>query len=318
MHRPEFLVQAGSPGFIDHQYPKAAELLKNWDGTTEMSGPTLIGVPLSKPSISHSGASFTPTVVRKLLHSYSSYALEDELDLRECNVLHDAGDIYMHATKVEESYHRIENSVAQITGKHPDCLPLFIGGDHSITYSTIKGLTASKSGKIGIIQFDAHHDLRNTDDGGPTNGTPFRRLIEGGVIQGQHLVQIGIRNYSNSSYYHQYAKQHGVTVYSMADVRKQGINRILASAVQQLKEKVDHLYVSIDMDVLDQAFAPGCPAIGPGGMTSEQLLEAIFELGKEPLVCGLDIVEIDPTIDIRDMTSRVAVHCLLEFLRGKK
>ncbi|CAG9620622.1 formimidoylglutamase [Sutcliffiella rhizosphaerae] len=317
MNRPAYLLPAGEPPFVDRHYPKAAELLVGWDGVETLKGPTLIGVPISKPSISHSGASFTPAVVRKLFHSYSSYALDGEVDLRNSESLYDAGDIYMHATDIKESYLRIEKAVVSLVKENKDCLPMFIGGDHSITYSTIKALSISKNGKIGIIQFDAHHDLRNTEDGGPTNGTPFRRLLEGGVIEGENLVQIGIRNYSNSSHYHQYAKEQAITVYTMSDVKNSGILNIMKESIRFLKEKVDHIYISIDIDVLDQAFAPGCPAIGPGGMTSDQLLEAILLAGKEKTVCGLDIVEIDPTMDFRDMTSRVAVHCVLEFLRGR-
>lgn len=315
--RPPYLQTAGNPPFIDRHYPKAAELLRSWDGEEELTGTALIGVPISKPSISHSGASFTPGVVRKLLQSYSTYAVEDEVDLRESANLMDAGDIYMHATDIKESYRRMEETVASLLAGNKECVPLFIGGDHSITFSTLSGMSQMKQGKIGVIQFDAHHDLRNTDDGGPTNGTPFRRLLEAGVLQGDHLVQIGIRNYSNSSYYHQYAKENGVKVFTMGDVKNRGIADVIRESVDHLRGKVEHLYLSIDIDVLDQAFAPGCPAIGPGGMTSDQLLEAIYLLGKEDKVCGLDIVEIDPTIDFRDMTSRVAVHCLLEFLRGR-
>jgi formiminoglutamase len=317
LSRPAFLQAAGAPPFVDRHYPKAAELLQAWDGEEEVTGTTLIGVPLSKPSISHSGASFTPGVVRKLLQSYSTYAVEGEVDLRESSMLTDAGDIHMHATDIKESYRRIEEAVSSLLGKNKDCIPLFVGGDHSITFSTISGMSEVKTGKIGVIQFDAHHDLRNTEDGGPTNGTPFRRLLEAEVLEGDHLVQIGIRNYSNSSYYHHYAKENGIKVFTMGDVKRKGIPDVIRESVELLKGKVEHIYLSIDIDVLDQAYAPGCPAIGPGGMTSDQLLEAIYLLGTEETVCGLDIVEIDPTIDFRDMTSRVAVHCLLEFLRGR-
>ena len=73
-------------------------------------------------------------------------------------------------------------------------IPIVLGGDHSISFPSITGFANSK-GKVGIIQFDAHHDLRNLDDGGPSNGTPFRSLLENGVITGKQLVQIGIRNF---------------------------------------------------------------------------------------------------------------------------
>lgn len=317
MNKLPYMQTSGGPAFVDRHYPKAAELLQSWDGKEAVEGLALVGVPLSKPSISHSGASFTPGVFRRLLQSYSTYAVDDQTELLASPKLSDMGDIVMHATNVEESYRRIEETVSSLMDAHPSCLPIFIGGDHSITYSTLKGLSGKK-GSVGVIQFDAHHDLRNTEDGGPTNGTPFRRLLEAGLLKGEHLVQIGIRNYSNSSFYHQYAREQCVKIFSMADVKKQGIVQVMTSAIQYLEDKVDHIYVSVDIDVLDQAFAPGCPAIGPGGMTSDQLLEAIHLLGKREKVCGLDMVEIDPTIDFRDMTTRVAVFCLLEFMRGRE
>jgi formiminoglutamase len=171
---------------------------------------------------------------------------------------------------------------------------------------------------VGVIQFDAHHDLRNTADGGRSNGTPFRSLIEQGVIDGENLIQIGIRNFSNSKPYSEYGLDNGVTIYTMRDVREHGIEKIIETSLSSLREKVDAIYVSVDMDVLDQAFAPGCPAIGPGGMDSMTLLDAISLLANEQKVQGMDIVEIDPTIDFRDMTSRIAAHIILTFLTNKQ
>ncbi|TKI89763.1 formimidoylglutamase, partial [Bacillus cereus] len=89
---------------------------------------------------------------------------------------------------------------------------------------------ANSKGKVGIIQFDAHHDLRNLDDGGPSNGTPFRSLLENDVIAGKQLVQIGIRNFSNARAYHEYAIEHGVTVYTMKDVREREIKDIITES----------------------------------------------------------------------------------------
>ena len=135
-------------------------------------------------------------------------------------------------------------------------IPIVLGGDHSISFPSITGFANSK-GKVGIIQFDAHHDLRNLDDGGPSNGTPFRSLLENGVITGKQLVQIGIRNFSNARAYHEYAKEHGVTVYTMKDVREREIKDIMTESIEVLRRQgVTSIYISLDMDVLDQAFAP--------------------------------------------------------------
>ncbi|WP_064091897.1 formimidoylglutamase [Rossellomorea aquimaris] len=304
---------AGKAQFKDRYTTKAAELLAPW-GEGEKGDIAILGAPLSKPSISHSGASFAPDAIRKCLNSFTTYNIEKGTDLAEANKkIIDFGDITMHPTSIEDCHERIYQSVKEVANSNAAPFTIILGGDHSITTSAVKAIKETK-GTVGIIQFDAHHDLRNTDDGGPTNGTPFRRLIEGGHIQGEHLIQIGIRNYANAKAYHDYAIEKGVTVYTMKDVRQHPITDIITKSLQQLQDKVDTIYLSVDMDVLDQAYAPGCPAIGPGGMHPDTLSEAIETALVHPKVEMMDIVEIDPTLDVRDMTSRRAALIILELL----
>jgi formiminoglutamase len=304
---------AGKAQFKDRYTTKAAELLTPWE-EGKKGDIAIIGAPLSKPSISHSGASFAPDAIRRCLNSFTTYNIERGTDLAEDNkTIIDFGDITMHPTSIEESHQRIYESVKAATSTNAAPFTIILGGDHSITTSTVKAIKETK-GTVGIIQFDAHHDLRNTGDGGPTNGTPFRRLLEEGHIKGEHLIQIGIRNYANAKAYHDYAIEQGVTVYTMKDVRQQQITKLIQDSLAQLESKVDTIYLSVDMDVLDQAYAPGCPAIGPGGMDPQSLTDGIEIAVKHNKVWFMDIVEIDPTIDSRDMTSRVASSLLLETL----
>jgi formiminoglutamase len=304
---------AGKAQFKDRYTTKAAELLTPWE-EGKKGDIAIIGAPLSKPSISHSGASFAPDAIRRCLNSFTTYNIERGTDLAEDNKsIIDFGDITMHPTSIEESHQRIYESVKAATSTNAAPFTIILGGDHSITTSTVKAIKETK-GTVGIIQFDAHHDLRNTGDGGPTNGTPFRRLLEEGHIKGEHLIQIGIRNYANAKAYHDYAIEQGVTVYTMKDVRQQQITKLIQDSLAQLESKVDTIYLSVDMDVLDQAYAPGCPAIGPGGMDPQSLTDGIEIAVKHNKVWFMDIVEIDPTIDSRDMTSRVASSLLLETL----
>ncbi len=307
-----YLKKAGEAGFRDSQVIKAHEIIHPWDGESQISGIGLIGAPLSKPSISLSGASQTPGVIRQMFSTLSTYAIEQETDLAE-ETITDFGDVEMHLTDIPTSHDRIYQTFTSVLGDQPGLVPIVLGGDHSISYPSIRAFSENRR-KVGVIQFDAHHDLRNREDGGTGNGTPFRALIEEGVISGDQLIQIGIRNFSNSQPYHKYGKDHGVTVYTMKDVREQRLADILHQSIQQLKAHVDVIYVSLDMDVLDQAFAPGCPAIGPGGMTSDDLLEGIEVFAKEPMVKGMDIVEIDPTVDFRNMTSKLAAFIILTFM----
>jgi len=302
--------------FVDRYVTKWGAIAKDWQKGEKMRGAALIGAPLSKPSISHSGAAFAPAAIRDMLYGYSTYATSQEYDMKD-SVLYDCGDILMHVTDIKESHCRIESTVNDLLMTSPNVIPIILGGDHSISFPSIAGFSSCK-GKTGIIQFDAHHDLRNLDDGGPSNGTPFRSLLENDVISGKQLIQIGIRNFMNARAYHDYAKEQGVTVYTMKDVREREIKEIIFESISLLKaQDVTNIYVSLDMDVLDQAFAPGCPAIGPGGMDSWTLLDGITYLGQEPLVTGLDIVEIDPTLDIRDMTSRIAAQVIMDFILAK-
>lgn len=169
-----------------------------------------------------------------------------------------------------------------------------------------------------MIQFDAHHDLRNTEDGGPTNGTPFRRLLDDGILAGEQISQIGIRDFMNAYEYHQFAIEKGVTVFTMNQVKEIGIEAIMMKELQRLEQLVDYIYLSVDMDVLDQAFAPGSPAIGPGGMDTATLMKGIELAARHPSVRAMDMVEIDPTQDFREMTSKTAAYLLLIFMNNKQ
>ncbi|MDY0409558.1 formimidoylglutamase [Virgibacillus soli] len=304
---------AGKAIFKDRYTMRAKELLTPWSkGNKGMYG--LVGLPLSKPSISHSGASFAPGTIREALQSYSIYSGEMDTELTE-EIL-DFGDLYMDPTDVIGNHTRLFEGMTDIVKTKAVENWFMLGGDHSISYASIRAFKEAGY-TVGVIQFDAHHDLRNTEDGGPTNGTPFRRLLEEGILQGKHLVQIGIRDFTNAKAYRDYALSQGITIYNMDAVYQLSTHTWMGESMQKLADKVDFIYLSVDVDVLDQAFAPGCPAIGPGGMDSRTLLESIYIASQHEKVKAMDIVEIDPTIDFRNMTSRVAAYLLLQFMKGK-
>ncbi|MFD2168550.1 formimidoylglutamase [Tumebacillus lipolyticus] len=301
--------------FRDHLETKVARWITAWDGEEQLTA-GVIGIPLSKPSISVSGASTTPAAIRTAFKSFTTYSLEYGVDLQEM-LVRDLGDIEMHVTDNAESHRRIEASLRSLYQKQPDLIPIIFGGDHSITCPSMKAFVDRHPGKkVGIIHFDAHHDVRNFEDGGVSNGTPFRGILESGIVDGKNIVQIGIRGFMNSKPYHDYVTGHGVTVFTARDVHRQGIEQILSQALTIAGDGTDVLYVSFDVDVIDQAFAPGCPAIGTGGMNPWDALDALYHLGTLPQVQGLDFVCIDPTVDVRNVTSRLAVQFMLAFLAG--
>ncbi|MEW4282105.1 formimidoylglutamase [Priestia koreensis] len=310
------MIHLTQPGtlFQDQYVTRASELLQKWQGEGVHSY-GLIGVPLAKTSISHSGAHLAPAAFRQSLSGFTTYAAESGCDLQRERII-DFGDIAMHATDVIESHKRIKDTLYELLQKNEKLFPIIIGGDHSVSYPAIAAFQQAR-GKTAVIQFDAHCDVRNLHDGGVTNGTPFRKLLEEKHIEGDYLYQVGIRNFVNSEAYIHYVKQAGVRMVTMEHVTAVGIQNVMQNILHEVEQKADHLYVSLDMDVLDQAYAPGCPAAAPGGMSSSVLIEALSLIARSPLFSGIDLVEVDPTVDFRSMTSKLSAYMVLSVLEKR-
>ncbi|MBP2645165.1 MAG: formimidoylglutamase [Firmicutes bacterium] len=300
--------------WTDRYETKVARWLIPWDGE-EAVDIGFIGVPLSKTSISVSGASLLPNSVRELFKAVTTYNVDADVDLQEL-LARDMGDIQMHVTDLAQCHRNIEQGLTNVYQVLPNLFPVIVGGDHSITYPSVKAFKKRFAGKVGIVQFDSHMDVRNLDDGGPSNGTPIRSLIEAGTVEGNRIAQIGIHSFANSKPYREYAVAKGITQFTARQVAREGIDGILSQAMAVAGTETDAIYVTVDMDVLDQAYAPGVPAMVPAGMTSWQLFDGLFELGKNPKVMGMDVVCVDPVRDQRQATSRMTLYAILTFLAG--
>lgn len=300
--------------WVDRYETKVARWLTPWDGE-EPVDIGFIGIPLSKTSISVSGASMTPNALRELFKSVTTYHVDADVDLQEL-LARDLGDIQLHVTDLQRCHQNIEQGLANIYAALPELFPIIVGGDHSITCPSVKAFKQRLAGKVGIVQLDAHMDVRNLEDGGPSNGTPIRGLLESGTVEGRHIAQIGIHSFANSKPYREYAVAQGITQFTARQVAREGIETLVEQALAIAGNGTEAIYVTVDMDVLDQAYAPGVPAMVPAGMTAWQLLDALFLLGQNPQVKGLDVVCVDPTRDQRQATVRMALYGILTFLAG--
>ncbi|KYD08593.1 agmatinase family protein [Heyndrickxia sporothermodurans] len=277
----------------------------------------LMGVPLSRSSISASGASEFPEWFRRSWKGFNTYNLDEELDLRDLKVI-DIGDVQMHYTDILLSHQYIKDAFHGVTKELAHSFPVTIGGDHSITAMLVKGLKETyPNEEIGILQLDTHFDLRDLKDHGPTNGTPIRNLIESGTIKGENVYNIGLHGFFNAPSLVEYAKEYGVNYITLTKARRNGIRETVEEALQVLAKKVDRIYLTVDMDVLDIAYAPGVPASTPGGMRTDELFEAVFAAGLHPKVGAMDIVCLDPTRDgTVQPTVKAGTHVFLSFLSG--
>ncbi|MFP3888084.1 agmatinase family protein [Priestia filamentosa] len=277
----------------------------------------IYGAPISRSSISVSGASLYPTEFRRMWKSFATYNLDENIDLTALQVA-DAGDIVMHTTDIPLSHQRIQETSAYLVERYPHTITCMIGGDHSTTACAVRGIKeVCKQKTIGILQLDTHLDVRDPEELGPANGTPIRQLIDGNIVKGEDVINIGLHGYFNAKPLVDYAKKHNIQVVTLKQARRKGLINTIQEALERLSAKVDLVYVTVDMDVLDISVAPGVPASTPGGMTSTELFDALLEIGKHPIVQHIDFVCLDPSKDSPVAeTVKIGVYAWLQFITG--
>lgn len=310
-HRPEEVAEPKVHEWIQTLNPTDTEEI-DWS----QFDVCILGAPLSRSSISASAASENPDAIRRAWKYFTTYNLDVDVDLTELNVI-DLGDVKQHVTDISICHQNITDAMESMQKHHPQLIPITIGGDHSITAMLVKGWKkAHPNERIGILQLDTHFDLRDLSDNGPSNGTPIRNLIESGTINGEDVYNIGLHGFFNAKSLKQYADEAGVNYKTLREARKAGVENAVAQALAELEQKVDTIYLTVDMDVLDMGVGPGAPASTPGGMRTDELFEAVYVAGQNAKVKAMDMVCLDPFKDIGEATVKAGVHVMLSFMSG--
>jgi formiminoglutamase len=263
-------------------------------------------VPAHESSISATSAHLTPAAIRSALARYSTFSTSADIDLVG-NTFTDLGDV--QSPDGTDGHARVKEAVKNLLNAHK--LVVALGGDNSITYSVASGLWPDLS-NVGLITFDAHHDLRDGD----SNGSPVWQLIQAG-LPGENIVQIGIADFANSAEYSARAKENGITVISRADLRTHSITEVVKRALDIAGHGGREIYVDLDVDVCDRSVVPACPAAMPGGISADELRQGAFLLAADKRVRAIDITEIDAALDTPDQrTIRLAALLVLEAASG--
>jgi len=257
-----------------------------------MPQPTLIGLPYDASSSYRRGAALAPPAIREALNCPSTNSWSESLrEIRLGDALRDVGDLDLPPTG--EARARIEDGIRRLL--EAGGVPLALGGDHSVTYPILKALGPHHPG-LTILHIDAHPDLYQDFEGDPfSHACPFARILEDGLAQ--RLVQVGIRGMNG----HQkaQAERFGVEVIDMR-AWAEGIRPVLQGP----------LYVSIDVDGVDPAFAPGVSHREPGGLSSREVITLLQRL-PGPLV-GADVVEFNPGQDPIGLTAPLCARLVKE------
>jgi agmatinase len=225
----------------------------------------------------------------------------------------DFGDAPVVPADAERSHAAIEETIRAVLAA--DAIPLVLGGDHSITEPEVTAI-AAVHGPIGLVHFDTHTDTGTHVFGVErSHGTPMYRLVEAGWIDPARYAQLGLRGYWPGESEFAWQRKRGITSFFMHDVRREGIEPLIERTLEIVGE--GPVFLTVDVDVLDPAFAPGTGTPEPGGMTPLELLPSVRRIADELELVGADIVEVIPTApDSADATALVADRIVGEILTG--
>lgn len=297
----------------DPRDPRAPALLLPWREGEPLDGRTVVlGLPYDGGIPSRPGARFGPRAIREALASFGSWDGE-----RDVPPVLDLGDVALPGMNGADAHARIEDAARRVFAA--GARPVFLGGDHGCTGSILRGLAAARP-EIGLalVNVDAHLDVREYDDDGHlSSGTPFRRGMETPILDGGHIAMIGIRRFANSQYYMDFATEQGIRVSPVEDIQAHGAATVAKAALYRVTAGAEALYLSIDMDAADVAYAPGVSAPGTGGLTSREMIDVVRTVALDPRLVAADIMETSPPYDPDGRTARLAARLLLEILAAR-
>ncbi|MBA4026358.1 MAG: agmatinase [Gordonia sp.] len=267
------------------------------------------GIPFDSGVSYRPGARFGPNHIRqgsRLLRPYNP-ALQAYPFSR--NQVADAGDVGVNPFDITQAVHTIESSATDLTGTGRRLLTL--GGDHTIALPLLR-VQHAMHGPLAVLHFDAHLDTWDSYFGEPyTHGTPFRRAFEEGLVDTNHSMHIGIRGPLYEKLDLDESEAMGFAAIHSRDFARKSLDELIERMRRRLGQRP--VYVSIDIDVLDPAHAPGTGTPEAGGMTSRELLEMIRGLDGLNVV-GMDIVEVSPPYDHAELTAVASAHVGYELL----
>jgi agmatinase len=272
----------------------------------------IVGAPTDDLVSDRPGTRFGPRAIRAASCPPGRH-LEAGIDaFAELSVV-DFGDAAVVPADPARTHAEIEKTVGQVAAA--GVVPVVLGGDHSITEANVRAVSA-RHGTVGLVHFDTHTDTGAEVFGVErSHGTPMYRLVRDGHVAGSRYVQIGLRGYWPGEAEFAWQREHGITAFFMHDVRELGIREVVGRAVAAVGE--GPVFLTVDVDVLDPAFAPGTGTPEPGGMTSGDLLWATRELASRLDLVGVDVVEVIPTaVGSADVTALVADRIVREALTG--
>jgi agmatinase len=270
----------------------------------------LMGVPYDGGATYQPGARLAPYHVRRVSALVQSYHPEHRVDVFEKLRVLDGGNVAFPPFNAQAVREAIQHEVGRIYAA--GAVPFIVGGDHSISLPCLRA-AAAKHGPLAVVHVDAHADTSSAEIWGDAfhHGTPLRHALTENLIARGQLYQIGLRGPWSSAADGAFALEHNATVVTAEELSERGVIDVISEILRHIGERP--VYLTIDVDAIDPAFAPGTGTPVPGGLSSREAVQLIRQLAGVRLV-GMDLVEVSPSLDHSDITSHLAAHLLYEGL----
>jgi agmatinase len=271
----------------------------------------IFGVPLDAGTTYRPGTRFGPRGIRRASNLFGTYSYELGVDLREQLNIVDIGDVVVIPGNLEKSFDQISRAMSHVVAA--GAFPVVLGGDHSIGYPTMRGLTPHVDGNVGIIHFDRHVDTQETDLDERMHTTPWFHATNIPNAPPANLVQIGIGGWQAPRPGVQVGRERGTTVITVGDVERVGVDKIAEIALEVAWKNATAVYLSFDIDVLDAGFVPGTGWPEPGGLLPREALNLIRAVSR-PGLAGIEVVECSPPYDWAEQSALVSSRVILDSL----
>ena len=268
----------------------------------------ILGIPFDGGTTYRPGARFGPRNIR-----VQSAMIRPWNPVLEVNPFHkwriaDFGDLSINPLSIEDTYGRITAQLKEVL--RAQAHPVSVGGDHSILLPILRAIY-HHHGAVGLVQLDAHGDTWGGYFGSPhSHGTPVKYAVEEGLIAKGCVLQVGLRGQVYSARDFDFARKHRIQIITAEEFHRHGVK-----PVERLAKRLRNIpmYLTLDIDVVDPAFAPGTGTPQVGGLSSAQILDLVRSFRGMNLV-GCDLVEVSPPYDNGEITSLLAANLLFELL----
>lgn len=270
----------------------------------------IYGMPWDSTAVGRSGASYGPRGIREITNQFLSYNATWDFDLLSALRLVDCGDCMVVVANAEKTFARSQDDIAEMLAA--DAIPVVLGGDHSITIPAVRAIKGHHANP-GLILIDTHLDTA-VDVGGEvlSNCCPISRAVDAG-FDPSHIVLVAISGWMNPRAEIDYCVRNGISVIWLEDLWTHGIPAVVERTLAIAADGTDGFYLTVDIDSLDGAYAPGTSTPTPGGLTSQELLRLLRGIAGRGLL-GLDVVETAPSLDPTSITAGMAVRVLMDAL----